>query len=111
MTDAPGPTTLRVHLTLTGVETSTQVLSTLVQLPIPGTVIGLVQTAFDKQAVLTGSVSYAVEIYDSATNRLLRAYIAKQYPLAANIFASVGALHACRIGIRNGAEDLEAQLD
>jgi NAD(P)-dependent dehydrogenase (short-subunit alcohol dehydrogenase family) len=110
--DKPGPTTLRVHLTLTGIETTTPVLSTLLQAPIPGTVIGVVQTALDKQAVLTGSVSYAVEIYDSATNRLLRAYIAKQYPLAANIFASFGTLHASRTGIRTGARDLVAhQLD
>jgi hypothetical protein len=109
--DKAGPTTLRVHLTLTGIETPTPVVSTMLQAPIPGTVIGVVQTAFHKQAVLTGSVSYAVEIYDGATNQLLRAYVAKQYPLAANIFASFGTLQASRTGIRHGAKDLVAQLE
>jgi hypothetical protein len=39
-------------------------------------------SARDKQAIFSGSVSYAVEIYDSASNRLLCAYVAKQYPWA-----------------------------
>jgi uncharacterized protein DUF3313 len=47
-------------------------------------------SARDKQAIFSGSVSYAVEIYDSASNRLLCAYVAKQYPWAENLFASFG---------------------
>jgi hypothetical protein len=76
----PGPTTLRVYLTLTGLETNTPVLSSLTKILPVNAIINVVQTARDKKAIFTGSVSYAVEIYDSASNQLLRAYVAKQYP-------------------------------
>jgi Protein of unknown function (DUF3313) len=107
----PGPTTLRVHLTLTGLETNTPVLSSLTKILPVNAIINVVQTARDKQAIFSGSVSYAVEIYDSASNQLLRAYVAKQYPFAENLFASFGTSAASRAGIRNGAKDLVAQID
>ncbi|MEA3098850.1 DUF3313 family protein, partial [Caballeronia mineralivorans] len=69
-----------------------------------------VQTARDKQAFFTGSVSYAVEIYDGASNHLLRAHVTKQYPWAENVAVSFTALGASRSGVRNGAEALLAQL-
>jgi Protein of unknown function (DUF3313) len=106
-----GPTTLRIHVTLTGVETSTPVLSSLTKIAPINLMVNVVQTARDKQAIFTGSVSYAVEVYDSASNQLLRAYVAKQYPFAENLFASFGTSDASRAGIRNGAKDLVAQLD
>jgi hypothetical protein len=107
----PGPATLRIHVTLTGVETSTPVLCSLTKIAPVNAIVNVVQTARDKQAIFTGSVSYAVEIYDSASNQLLRAYVAKQYPWAENLFASFGTSAASRSGIRNGAKDLMAQLD
>ena len=110
-TSTPGSTTLRIHLTLTGIETNTPVLSSLTKIAPVNLVINVVQTARDKQAIFTGSVSYAVEIYDSASNQLLRAYVSKQYPFAENLFASFGTSDASRAGIRNGAKDLMAQLD
>jgi Protein of unknown function (DUF3313) len=107
----PGPTTLRIHVTLTGVETSTPVLCSLTKIAPINMIVNVVQTARDKQAIFTGSVSYAVEIYDSASNELLHAYVAKQYPFAENLFASFGTSAASRAGIRNGAKDLAAQLN
>jgi hypothetical protein len=107
---APGPTTLRIHVTLTGVETSTPVLSPLTKIAPINALINVVQTARDKQAFFTGSVSYAVEIYDGASNHLLRAYVTKQYPWAENVAVSFTALGASRSGVRNGAEALLAQL-
>jgi Protein of unknown function (DUF3313) len=107
----PGPTTLRIHVTLAGIETSTPVLSPLTKIAPIGAIINVVQTARDKQAIFTGSVSYAVEIYDSESDQLLRAYVAKQYPAAENLFASFGTSAASRAGVRNGAKALVAQLD
>lgn len=106
----PGPNTLRVRVTLTGVETNVPILGTVSKLVPAGAVVNTVQTVRDKQAMLSGSVSYAVEIYDSASNRLLRAYVSKQYPWAENVFASFGTLDAARAGIRMGADDLIVQL-
>ena len=105
-----GSRTLRVHVTLTGVETSTPVLSTLTKVAPAGIVVNTVQTARGKQASFSGSISFAVEVYDSESNQLLRAYIEKQYPAAENVVASFGSLSASEAGIRNGAEDLLAKL-
>jgi hypothetical protein len=105
-----GPTTLRIHVTLTGVETSTPVLSTLTKILPVGLVINVVQTARDRQAIFTGSVSYAVEIYDSASNQLLRAYVAKEYPWAESLPTSFGTTAASRAGVRRGTKDLVTEL-
>jgi hypothetical protein len=107
----PGPATLRIHVTLAGVETSIPVLCSLTKIVPVTLIVNVVQTARDRQAMFTGSVSYAVEIYDSASNQLLRAYVAKQYPWAENLVASFGTSAASEAGIRNGAKDLVNQLD
>jgi hypothetical protein len=49
--------------------------------------------------MLTGSVSYVVEIFDAATSKLLSAYITKQYPGAYNLGATMGSLAASEVGI------------
>jgi hypothetical protein len=108
--DPSGSRTLRIHITLTGLETSTPVIGTLTKIAPAGLLVNTVQTARNKQAAFSGSVSYAVEVYDSTSNRLLRAYVSKQYPIAVDVFASFGALDAARAGLRNGSEDLPPLL-
>lgn len=110
LVNAPGPNTLRIHATLTGAEASTPVISTVSKIAPVGLVVNSVQSVRDKEASFSGSVSYAVEIYDSTSGRLLRAYVSKQYPFAENVAASFGTLDASRAGIRNGSDDLLAQL-
>lgn len=106
----PAPHTLRVKLTLTGAATTTPVIGTLSRFDIAGGLYNGVQTARGKEGALTGSVIYAVEIYDAPTNRLLSAYVTKQYPNPYNIGASVGSLNASKTGIEKGADALVAQL-
>jgi hypothetical protein len=106
----PGPHTLRVKLTLTGAATTTPVIGTFSRFDIAGGIYNGVQTARGKEGALTGSVIYAVEIYDSSTNRLLSAYVTKQYPNPYNIGASIGSLNASKTGIEKGADALVAQL-
>jgi hypothetical protein len=107
---APAPDAMRVHVTLTGVESNTPVLSMLAQLSPASVVINGAMTAADKQESLSGSVTYAVEIRDSETNALLRAFVSKQYPWAEDPLARVGSYAAARAGVRNGADALLAQL-
>ena len=52
---------------------------------------------------MNGSVIYAVEISNAATSRLLNAYIAKQYPNALNVGASIGSLSAANITLPGAA--------
>jgi hypothetical protein len=106
----PGPDTLRVKLTLTGAATTTPVIGTLSRFDIAGGLYNGVQAARGKEGALTGSVIYAVEIHDASTNRLLSAYVTKQYPNPYNIGASVGKLNASKTGIEKGADALVAQL-
>ncbi|CCF95757.1 DUF3313 family protein [Ralstonia solanacearum] len=107
---SPGPDTLRVKLTLTGADTTTPVLGTLSRFDIAGGIYNGVQTVRGREGTFTGFVTYSVEIYDAASNRLLNAYVTKQYPSPWNIGASVGSLSAAKTGIDKGADALIAQL-
>ncbi|MBV8651186.1 MAG: DUF3313 domain-containing protein [Alphaproteobacteria bacterium] len=106
----PTPDTLRVRLTLTGASTNTAVLSTFTKVDLAGGLYNGVQAVRGREGALSGSVIYAVEIYDAPTNRLLGAFVTKQYPGAMNILASMGSLAASKTGIEKGAEALVAQL-
>jgi hypothetical protein len=104
------PNTLRVRLTLTGAANTTPVLGTMSRFDIGGLVYNGVQAARDGEGSMTGSVIYAVEIFDAATSRLLSAFVSKQYPSPTNIKATVGPLTAAEAGIDKGADALIAQL-
>jgi hypothetical protein len=106
-----GPNTLRIRLTLTGAVANTPVLGTLSRFDLAGAVYNGVQAARDGEGMMTGSVIYGVEIFDSSNARLLSAYVTKQFPSAYDIKASVGALAAANAGIDKGAEALVAQLN
>ncbi len=110
LTQTPRDDTLLIRLTLTGAKTNTAVLSTLTRFDIGGGLYNAVQNARDREAMIGGSVIYAVEIYDARERRLLKAFISKQYPKPWDIGASMGALSASRAGIDKGAEALVAQL-
>lgn len=110
LTSMPGAATLRVHVTLTGAAGTIPVLATVKQLVPVGVVLNTIRSVADKKSRLMGSVTYAVEIYDSTSNRLLRAFISQQYPAAENIPASVGTLSAAETGIRKGAKGLLAEF-
>ncbi len=110
-TGSASPDTLRLNVTLTGVETNVPVLSTVTKLAPAAALLNLVQTARGARGTFDGSVSFEVQVYDSTTNRLLEAYVSKQYPFAENIVSSVGTLEATRAGVRNGADDLVPELD
>ena len=110
LTQTKTPGTLRIRLTLTGAETTTPVLGTFSRFDLMGGPYNIVQSVRGKQGSFTGSVSYAVEIYDATSDQLLSAYIAKQYPNSLNIGASWGALSAAETGLDIGAEQLQEQL-
>ncbi len=110
LVNKPDPKTLRLKVTLTGATANTPVLSTLSRFDVAGGVYNGVQTVRDREGTLTGAVIYAVEIQDATTNRLLSAFVSKQYPSPLNIPASVGPLSASKAGIDKGAETLVSQF-
>ncbi|QTF08619.1 DUF3313 domain-containing protein [Brenneria izadpanahii] len=107
---APAPDALRLKLTLTGADTTTQIAGTVTKFDLAGGPYNIVQSIRGGQGMLSGSVNYAVEIYDAPSNRLLHAYVAKQYPNAMNISATIGSLSAAEVGIDKGAEELAEML-
>jgi len=106
----PGGETLRVKLTLTGAKANTNVLNTVMHFDLVGGPYNAVQAARDKEGMMSGSVSFAVEVLDSSTNALLGAYVAKQYPNAWNLTAGMGSMSAAEVGVQKGAEQLLAYL-
>ncbi|GAB4071304.1 DUF3313 domain-containing protein [Ancylobacter sonchi] len=106
----PSPHTLRVRVTLTGAVKNTPVLGTFSRIDVAGLVYNGVQTARDGEGSFTGSVMYAVEVFDSRSNRLLTAFVGKQFPKPSNIGASMGDLTAAKAGIDRGAEELAARF-
>ena len=106
----PHARALRIRLTLTGAKESMPVLSTLSRFDLLGGPYNVVQAVRGKEGALTGSVSFAVEIYAASTNELLAAYVSKEYPNAWNLGASIGAMSASKTGIDKGADELVAYL-
>jgi hypothetical protein len=102
----PAPDAIRLKLTLTGAETTTPVVGTFTKFDLAGGPYNIVQSIRGKEGMLNGSVNYAVEIYDASNQRLLNAYIAKQYPNAMNVGASIGSLSAAEVGIDKAADEL-----
>lgn len=110
--NSPGRSTnaVRIKLTLTGARMNTAVLSTFSRFDLMGGPYNAVQAFRGKEGAMTGSVSFAVEIYDASTNELLGAYVTKQYPNAWNLGAGIGARSASVVGIEKGADQLVAYL-
>jgi hypothetical protein len=111
LVEEPLANTLRLRVTLTGAKKTTAVASTFTRFDLAGTPYNVVQSIRGGQGTFTGSVSYAVEIYDAGTGRLLCAYVEKQYPNAMNVGSTFGALSASKVGIRKGAQELMTRLD
>ncbi|HEV3431917.1 MAG TPA: DUF3313 domain-containing protein [Paraburkholderia sp.] len=108
--DQPGPGVLRIKLTLTGAQRTTPLVGQAMHFDIAGNLYNGVQAVRGGQGAFSGSVSYAVEVYDSSDNRLLKAYVTKQYPNAMNLPAAFGSLAAAKTGLDKGAQALVAQL-
>jgi len=106
----PGPGTLRLDLALTGAKTNTAFLSTFTRFDLGGGPYNLVQGIRGKEGLFSGSVTYAVDIRDASDGRLLDAFVAKQFPNAMNVSATVGKLAAAKTGIDKGAAELAGQL-
>ncbi|BCZ82794.1 lipoprotein [Paraburkholderia terrae] len=106
----PTPATLRIKLTLTGAEQTTLLVGQAMHFDIAGNLYNGVQAIRGGKGAFSGSVSYAVEVYDSSNGHLLKAYVTKQYPNAMNLPAAFGSLSAAKTGIDKGADALVAQL-
>jgi hypothetical protein len=109
-TTVVAPKTLRIKLTLTGADTTTQVVGTFTKFDLAGGPYNIVQSVRGGRGMFSGYVDYAVEVYDAQSNTLLTAWVARQYPNAMNISATIGSLSAAKVGIDKGADELANTL-
>lgn len=106
----PSPNTLRIKLTLTGAEKTKLLVGQFMHFDLAGNLYNGVQSVRGGQGAFSGSVSYAVEVYDSSNGHLLKAYVSKQYPNAMNLVAAFGSLGAAKTGVDKGADALVTEL-
>ncbi|WP_082082063.1 DUF3313 domain-containing protein [Pantoea sp. SM3] len=101
---------LKLKLTLTGTDTTPQVIGTFTKFDLAGGPYNIVQSVRGGRGLMSGYVNFAVEVKDAGTNELLLAYVAEQYPNAMNVGATFGSLSAAETGIDKGAEQLLEKL-
>lgn len=101
---------LRLKLTLTGADTTPQVVGTFTKFDLAGGPYNIVQSIRGGRGLMSGYVNYAVEVKDAATGELLLAYVAEQYPNAMNVGATFGSMSAAETGVDKGAEQLLEKL-
>ncbi|WP_337013410.1 DUF3313 domain-containing protein [Pantoea sp. AS142] len=109
-TSAGNAPSLRLKLTLTGADTTPQVVGTFTKFDLAGGPYNIVQSVRGGRGLMSGYVNYAVEIQDAASGELLLAYVAEQYPNAMNVGATFGSMSAAETGVDKGAEQLLEKL-
>jgi hypothetical protein len=106
----PEAGTLRVKLTLTGIETTKPLLSAMGHLSPAGAVINAGLQVAGKNGTGFGTVTYAADITDASSGARVYAFVTKQTPDALDLTAGLGTLEAARIGVRIGAKSLREDL-
>jgi|SRR5580700_9403585 hypothetical protein len=104
------PGALRLHLTLLGARSSVPVLSTASHLAPIGLVANAVLELSHDPGTFYGSASYAVELFDAQTGKLIWAYVEQRSAHALDITSSFRGLDAARAGVRHGATELASDL-
>jgi hypothetical protein len=108
---APGPQTMRIRMTLVGVGENVPGAATASRLVPVGLVTNIVNSGAGNPGSFSGSVTYAIEVYDSASGQLLAAAVNKRFPDALNIVATLSTIDAAEAGIDDGATQLAKSIE
>lgn len=106
----PGPSTLRLRLTLTGLEANKPVRAGISHIAPIGVVVNAAKEAAGSNGTGFGSVSYAVQLSDAQTGEVLYEYVTRQNPHALDVTSAFGRLAGAKTGIDVGASLLVADL-
>jgi hypothetical protein len=98
-----GPHTLLLQMQLVGIESNVPMLSTVSRIYPAGLVMDIAKQASSSPGTFSGSVTYALMIYDSTSNTLLAAAMNKKYPEALNVESTLSTVRAAEAGIDQGA--------
>jgi Protein of unknown function (DUF3313) len=107
----PGPDVGRLRFTLIGVEQTVPYASTVTRLIPVGAAINMVSSAAGGGGTLTGSVTYALEAFDSESGKVVAAAVRRLTPGAFDLSSTLGTKETARAVARDAAAKLRTRLD
>lgn len=102
--------TLRIKVTLLGAEKTKGGIATATRVTPMGFGLSAVKSAFGKGGSFTGSVLFAVEVYDARTNELLLAAVRRRHPDPLDVPATLGTDETVKAVAREFADTARERL-
>lgn len=105
------PDTLRVRLTILGAKKTKGGLATATRVTPIGFATSALKSAVGKKGSFTGSVLYAVELYDARTNELLLAAVRRRTPDPLDVPATLSTTDTVKSVAREFGEGARKRLE
>ena len=111
VTTRAGPGTARLRLTLIGMDDTEGGLATATRVTPLGVVSNAVRSVAGREGRLTGSMLFALELFDSRSGELQVAAVRRRAPDALDIPATISTTETVQAIARELAEDVRRRLD
>jgi hypothetical protein len=106
----PGPAVAELKLTLAGLALTHPFAATISHLAPAGIVMNIGKGVAGGGGTFMGSVTFAGEVYDSQSGKLLAAFVTRQNAGAMNVPAAMSELGSAKVGVTKGAKDFLAAV-
>jgi hypothetical protein len=106
-----GPGTARLRLTLLGMDDTEGGFATATRVTPLGIVSNAVRSVAGREGRLTGSMLFALELFDSRSGELLAAVVRRRAPDALDIPATISTTETVEAIARELAQDVRQRLD
>lgn len=103
--------TLRLHTVLLGAEKTTGGVATATRVTPLGFATSALKSALGKSGSFTGSILYAVEIYDARTGELLLAAVRRRTPDPLDVPATLSTSNTIKAAARDFAKSARGRLE
>jgi hypothetical protein len=103
--------TLRLHVTILGAEKTKGGIATATRVTPLGFATSALKSALGKSGTFTGSVLYAVELYDAKTNELLLAAVRRRTPDPLDVPATLSTTDTIKAVARDFANSARRRLE
>ena len=107
----PQADTLRIQVTLLGGQKTKGGVATATRVTPIGIGLSAVKSALGKQGTFTGSLLYAVEVYDAQTNELLLAAVRRRTPDPLDVPATLSTTDTVKAVAREFADGARKRLE
>jgi len=107
----PQADTMRLKVTLLGAQKTIGGVATATRVTPFGFATSAVKSALGKKGSMTGSVLYAVELYDARTNELLLAAVRRRTPDPLDVPATFGTTETVKAVAREFADGARKRLE